>query len=261
VIECTHDHDYTFSITKLKTEAMITYFIITLLRKYFKNNSTHASRIRYYLKTAVKLLLPLLLCLLMLKSIGQQSTLEYDVLRNNKIIGHTVVTGIKTAGKVTYKVSAEIKVSFIKNFKAVSSEETVFENGIMVASFFSRSLNGEVKGKRNTVLLDSVYQIVEDGKKSFHKLGKINLNISGLYLNEPLNTRRIYSDNHRQWLKLTQIKSHSYRIDLPDGNHTLYHFENGICVSIDIYQTFFTARLVLINKDQARVNVPISASY
>ena len=161
-------------------------------------------------------------------------------MRNNKVIGHTVVTGIKTAGKVTYKVSAEIKVSFIKDFKAVSAEETVFENGIMVSSFFSRSLNGEVKGKRNTVLLDSVYQIVEDGKKSLHKLGKINLNISGLYLNEPLNTRRIYSDNHRQWLKITQIKAHSYRIDLPDGNHTLYHFENGICVSIDIYQTFFT---------------------
>lgn len=240
---------------------MITYFIIKLLRKYFKNNSIQAIRIRNFLKTAAKVLLPFLLCLLMLKTIGQQSTLEYDVLRNNKVIGHTVVTGIKRAGKVTYKVSAEIKVNFIKDFKAVSSEETVFENGIMVSSFFSRSLNGEVKGKRNTLLLDSVYQIVEDGKKSFYKLGKINLNISGLYLNEPLNTRRIYSDNHRQWLKITPIKVHSYRIDLPDGNHTLYHFENGICVSIDIYQTFFTARLVLINKDQARVNVPISSSY
>lgn len=240
---------------------MITYFIIKLLRKHFKSNPIQAIRIRNFLKTAAKVLLPFLLCLLMLKTIGQQSTFEYDVLRNNKVIGHTVVTGIKTAGKVTYKVSAEIKVSFIKDFKAISEEETVFENGVMVSSLFSRSLNGEVKGKRNTLLIDSVYQIVEDGKKSLHKLGKINLNISGLYLNEPLNTRHIYSDNHKQWLKIYQIKSHSYRIDLPDGNHTLYHFENGICVSIDIYQTFFTARLVLINKDQAKVTVPISASY
>jgi hypothetical protein len=197
----------------------------------------------------------------MLKTIGQQSTLEYDVLRNNKVIGHTIVTGIKTPGKVTYKVQAEIKVSFIKDFKAVSEEETVFENGVMVSSFFSRSLNGTVKGKRNTRLIDSVYQIVEDGHKSMHKLGKINLTITGLYLNEPLQTKQIYSDNHRQWLKIYQIKMHSYRIDLPDGNHTLYHFENGICVSIDIYQTLFTARLVLINRDQARINIPISSSY
>ena len=240
---------------------MITYFIIKLLRKHFKNNPIQAIRIRNFLKTTAKLILTFLLCLLMIKSIAQQATFEYDVFRNNKVIGRTVVTGIKTAGKVTYKVSAEIKVSFIKDFKAISEEETVFENGVMVSSLFSRSLNGEVKGKRNTLLIDSVYQIVEDGKKSLHKLGKINLNISGLYLNEPLNTRRIYSDNHRQWLKITPIKVHSYRIDLPDGNHTLYHFENGICVSIDIYQTFFTARLVLINKDQARVNVPISSSY
>ena len=94
-----------------------------------------------------------------------------------------------------------------------------------------------------------------------HNLGKINLTISSLYLNEPINTKRIYSDNHKQWLKLTEIKLHSYRLDLPDGNHTLYHFENGICVRIDIYQTFFTARLVMINKDQARINIPISSSY
>jgi len=240
---------------------MITLLIYKLLKKYLKKNTIQNLRIGQILKNAAKVLLPFLLCLLLLKSVGQQSTFEYDVIRNNKVIGRTLVTGIKTAGKVTYKVSAEIKVSFIKDFKAISEEETVFENGVMVSSFFSRSLNGEVKGKRNTRLIDSVYQIIENGNKSVHKLGKINLTISGLYLNEPLNTNRIYSDNHRQWLKLTQIKLHSYRLDLPDGNHTLYHFENGICVSIDIYQTFFNARLVLNNKDQARVNIPISSSY
>ena len=239
---------------------MITYFLIQLLRNYFKNKRVHAIRIRNFLKTASKLFLPLILCFLMFKSMGQQSIFEYEVLRNNKTIGQTVVTATKTAGKVTYKVSAEIKVSFIKDFNAISEEETVFENGIMVSSFFSRSLNGEVKGKRNTRLIDSVYQITENGNTSKHKLGKINLTISGLYLNEPLNTNRIYSDNHRQWLKLTQIKSHSYRLDLPDGNHTLYHFENGICVRIDIYQTFFNARLVLNNKDQAHIHIPISSS-
>jgi len=240
---------------------MITFLIYKLLRKYFNANITQVLRIKHYLKTAVKLLLTFLLCLLLLKSLGQQSTFEYEVIRNNKVIGHTVVTAIKKPGKVTYKVAAEIKVSFIKDFKAISEEETVFENGIMVSSLFSRSLNGEVKGKRNTRLMDTIYQIVENGNISMQQLGKINLNISGLYLNEPLQTRLIYSDNHRRWLKIYQIKMHSYRLDLPDGNHTLYHFENGICVRIDIYQTLFDARLVLVNKDQARVNIPISASY
>ena len=54
--------------------------------------------------------------------------------------------------------------------------------------------------------------------------------------------------------EINQIKPHSYRLDLPDGNHTLYHFENGVCVRIDITQTFFDAQLVLINKEQARAN-------
>ena len=240
---------------------MITYLLYRLLRKYVKKNAYQVLRIRHFLKTVTKLLLPILLCLLLLKSNAQESIFEYEVIRNNKVIGHTLVTAIKKPGRVTYKVAADISVSFIKDFKAVSEEETVFENGIMTSSFFNRSLNGEIKGKRKTQRIDSVYQIAEDGTKSFHKLGKINLTISSLYLNEPINTKRIYSDNHQQWLNLTEIKSHSYRLDLPDGNHTLYHFENGICVRIDIYQTFFNARLLLVNKDQARVNIPISSSY
>ena len=240
---------------------MITYLLYRLIRKYVKKNAYQVLRIRHFLKTVTKLLLPILLCLLLLKSNAQESIFEYEVIRNNKVIGHTVVTAIKKPGRVTYKVAADISVSFIKDFKAVSEEETVFENGIMTSSFFNRSLNGEIKGKRKTQRIDSVYQIVEDGTKSLHKLGKINLTISSLYLNEPINSKRIYSDNHQQWLNLTEIKSHSYRLDLPDGNHTLYHFENGICVRIDIYQTFFNARLLLINKDQARVNIPISSSY
>jgi len=240
---------------------MITYLLYKLLRNYLKKNAVQTIRIRHFIKTAAKLLLPILFCLLLLKSYAQESIFEYEVIRKNKVIGHTVVTAIKKPGKVTYKVAADISISFIKDFNAISQEETIFENGIMVSSFFSRSLNGEIKGKRNTRLIDSVYQIVENGKKSICNLGKINLTISSLYLNEPLNTNRIYSDNHKQWLKFTQIKAHSYRLDLPDGNHTLYHFENGVCVRIDITQTFFDAQLVLINKEQARANIPISSSY
>lgn len=240
---------------------MITYLIYKMIRKYLKANALQAIRIRHIFQIAFKLLLPLLLCLLLLKAVGQKSTLEYEVIRNNKVIGHTIVIGLKEPGKVTYQINAEIKVSIIKDFRAISNEETVFKNGIMVSSNFSRSLNGSVKGKRQTRLIDSIYQVVENGKISMHHLGRINLNISSLYLNEPIYTKRIYSDNHQQWLEIKQIKPHSYRLDLPDGNHTLYHFENGVCVRIDITQTFFNAQLVLINKDQARTNILISSSH
>ena len=40
---------------------MITYFLITLLRKHFKNNPIQAIRIRNFLKTAAKVLFPFLL--------------------------------------------------------------------------------------------------------------------------------------------------------------------------------------------------------
>ena len=121
---------------------MITYLIYKLLKKYLKTNSLQALRIRHIIQTAAKLLLPLLFCLLLLKSDAQESTLEYEVIRNNKVIGHTVVTALKGPGKVTYQMTADIKVSIIKDFRAISKEETIFENGIMVSSYFSRSLNG-----------------------------------------------------------------------------------------------------------------------
>ncbi len=240
---------------------MITYLLFKLLRRYLKNHTVHSIRIRHYIKTAAKLLLPIILCLLLLKSVGQQSTFEYEVIRNNKVIGHTIVTGNKTPGKVTYKVSAEINVSIIKDFKAVSEEETVFEKGIMISSLFSRTLNGENKGKRKTMLLDSLYQIENDGKKSIHHFGKINYTCSSLYLNEPLNRKYIYSDNHQTWLKITETKLHNYKLELPNGNYGMYQFENGICTRIDIYETFFNVSLKLISNNQARVNIPITSSY
>lgn len=240
---------------------MITYLLYRLLRKYFKNNAYQVLRIRHFLKTVTKLLLPILLCLLLIKSYSQESIFEYEVIRNNKVIGHTVVTAIKKPGRVTYKVAADISVSFIKDFKAVSVEETVFEKGLMISSIFSRSLNGENKGKRKTMLLDSMYQIENDGKKSIHHFGKINYTCSSLYLNEPLNRKYIYSDNHQSWLKIIEIKLHNYKLELPNGNYAIYQFENGICTRIDIYETFFNVSLTLISKDQARLGIPITSSY
>ena len=106
---------------------MITYLIYKLIRKYLKANALQAIRIRHIFQTAFKLLLPLLLCLLLLKAVGQKSTLEYEVIRNNKVIGHTIVIGLKEPGKVTYQINAEIKVSIIKDFRAISNEEKKYK--------------------------------------------------------------------------------------------------------------------------------------
>lgn len=240
---------------------MITFLLYKLLRQYLKKNNISARQFRQYLKNVAKVLLPAILCLLLLKTAAQQATYEYEVIRNNKVIGRTVVTGTKSTGKVTYNIIAEIKVNLIKDFIAVSEEETVFEKGVMVYSSFSRSLNGVSKARKKIRRMDSVYESDDDGKKQLLKLGKVNHTIGSLYLNEPINTNQIFSDNYQRWLKISQVKPHSYRLTLPDGNYTIYHYESGVCVNIDIYQTFYSVRLSLISQPRPRVNIPISSSF
>ena len=192
---------------------------------------------------------------------AQESTFEYEVFRNNKIIGHTVVNGIKSSGKVTYRVSSEIRLTIIKEFIFRSFEETVFEKGVMTFSSVQRTLNGQKKSDRTTRLINQVYQVVnEEENKRFHSVLVMHCTNS-LYLNEPVNQGQIYSEHYQQWLNISPVNAHSYKLTLPDGNYTFYHYQNGICNKIEIYQTFYNASLKLRNQGQERMNIPISSSY
>lgn len=240
---------------------MITYLLYKLIEKYLNNNSLSVTKARKVLKKMIRVFVTLMLCIVMFQSFAQESIFEYEMIRNNKVIGYTIVRGKQVKGKVTYRISSVIRINLLKDFLIKADEEAVYEKGIMVSSSVLRTINGDIKEKNQTRLIDSIYQIEEDGKKKQIKIGLVNQSIFSLYLNEPIGKKLIYSDNYHRWLQINPIGLHSYKITLPDGNYTHYHFHNGICTRIDIYQTLFNLSLNLKNRDQARVNVPISASY
>jgi hypothetical protein len=239
---------------------MITYLLYKLVRKFLANQPGHVRNVMQYLKSAFKVLLVILSSLSFLNSPAQEFTLAYEMTRNSKIIGSTVVKTMRAADKVTYRINTDIRFNLIKDFHGSAIEETVFEKGIMVSSFVHRTLNGETKSKKKTRLIDSVYQVEIDGKMYRLNLGPVNHTISSLYLNEPINTRRIFSDTQQRWLEITPVKPHIYKIVLPDGNYTIYHFRNGICYRIDIFQTLVNLRLMLINESQYTLNTPLISS-
>ena len=213
------------------------------------------------LRLARKFIACLLTCFIMLISFAQESTFEYDVIRNNKVVGHSVVTGIKSSGKVTYRVSSEFRLTMIKEFIFRSVEETVFEKGVMTFSSVRRTLNGQTKSKRSTRLINQVYHIDnEEDSKKLHSVLVMHCTNS-LYLNEPVNQGQIYSEHFQQWLNISPVNVHSYKLTLPDGNYTFYHYQNGVCIKIEIYQTFYNASLKLRNNEQERMNIPISSSF
>lgn len=240
---------------------MITYLFFKLIKTYLKKNSLQVVKARQILKKLISVFVAILLCFILFQSFAQESIFEYEMIRNNKVIGQTKVSGKQVKGKVTYRISSEIRISFLKDFLIRADEEAIFEKGVMVSSSVLRTINGSIKEKNKTRLIDSIYQIEEDGKKKQIKIGLVNQSIFSLYLNEPTGKRLIYSDTYQKWLQIIPIGLHSYKIMLPDGNYTHYHFQNGICTRIDIYQTLFNLSLNLKNRDQAQVNIPISASY
>jgi hypothetical protein len=66
-----------------------------------------------------------------------------------------------------------------------------------------------------------------------------------LYSTEPTSVSQVYSDSFEQFIAIQKTADHKYKIELPDGNHNNYYYENGILSKVDINSTFYSASIQL----------------
>lgn len=93
--------------------------------------------------------------------------------------------------------------------------------------------------------MGSVYHSQKEGKELQLKPAPILYNMSSLYLVEPIKIRKVYSDVFQEFLEIITLAPHHYKIRLPDGNYNEYFYKNGICKTIKVHNTLFSARLEL----------------
>ncbi len=188
----------------------------------------------------------LFLMLMKLASLkAQDQQLQYNIVKNGKIIGWTKLVKTINSNQVDIKLQSEVKTRFVFQFIVKALEEAQFENGNLIYTSQFRKLNSDVKENKTMKLTSRGYELYKDNRIQSLSLPAVRQHMLNLYFQEPSAGARIYSDSFQQLLQVERIGEGAYKIKLPDGNSCSYYYHGGRCTNIKIDHRFYSAELML----------------
>jgi len=191
--------------------------------------------------------LSLLVGLFSLKTIvnAQEKILEYTIKRNGDVVGNIRFSHGIAGSRTVLTLESEVNTRSIFNFKVKAKEETIFDKGIMTWSSIFRKLNGNVKVDKKTRANGNTYTVYKGNRTETLNNYPICYNMLSVYICEPVNIIKVYSDNFQQQIDIQKIVDHHYKIKFPDGNYNEYFYTEGICSKIDIHHRLYSASIEL----------------
>jgi hypothetical protein len=228
---------------------MVPALLYLLFRKYL---AKHWPRLRVKLasipvtKNFLLLFAFIVLLLLKLSSLkAQEKQLDYEVVRNGKVIGWTKLVKTTTDQQVGIKLNSEVKTRFVFQFVAKAMEEVVFNNGQLVYTSQFTKLNGDVKEDKSMRWTARGYEVYKGKDTQPLSFSLLHAHMLGLYFEEPRQGEKIYSDRFQQLLDVHKIAGGGYRINLPDGGSCTYYYQHGVCTEVKIDQRLYSAEMRL----------------
>ncbi|HET6722958.1 MAG TPA: DUF6134 family protein, partial [Chitinophagaceae bacterium] len=176
---------------------------------------------------------------------SQEKKLEYNIKRNGDIVGSIHFIQRVAGSRTVLTMESEVNTRFIFNFKAKAKEEAIYDNGIMTWSSVFRKLNGSVKADKKTKAVGNAYTIYKGNKTEIVKNYPIRYNMLSIYITEPIDVSKVYSDNFQQQIDIQKIAIHHYKIKFPDGNYNEYYYTNGVCSKVEIHHSMYRATIEL----------------
>jgi len=176
---------------------------------------------------------------------AQQKRLEYNIKRNGDLVGTIIFTHGITSNRTVFTMESEVNTRFIFNFKAKAREEAIYDDSILTWSSVYRKLNGNVKVDKKTKANGNVYTVYKGSKTETLNNYPIRYNMLSIYVIEPLNIPKVYSDNFQQQLDIQKIADHHYKIKFPDGNYNEYFYTGGVCSRVEVHHTMYSATIEL----------------
>ena len=194
----------------------------------------------------MRLLSMIIVLVLIASNLGAQDRkLTYNVVRNGNVIGTLDLVESISNNSIHFLLSSDVKTRFIFTFTVKAREESIYKDGIMIYSSVYRNSNGKIKINKQTRFEGGIYQVSNKGETSQMKIDPIHYNFHGLYLFEPKQLSVVYSDNFGKYMPIIKMPNNKYKVALPDGNYNYYYYKDGICQKVELYNTLYTAQLVL----------------
>jgi hypothetical protein len=223
---------------------MIPTLVIWLLKKfwpYIKENKYKGE----YKKASKTIVIIIIALFFSIRLNAQQQLSQYYVFYKGNNIGKMILKQTKKNDLLTIEIASNIHMRIIKAINVNVREDYYYNSGQLIHSSIWRQVNGTEKINRQTDFYGNLYHLTTEGKKSILKEETISYNLTKLYLSEPVNIQQVYSDNFQQFLSIINIGNHSYKLQLPGNDYNIYSYENGICKSIEVHNTFYTIQMKL----------------
>lgn len=166
--------------------------------------------------------------------------LQYDVIRNNKVIGHMQAIRTSKGSFTEYLTESSVKVSLVVELAIYTKVTGIFGQGQLISGSVIRRVNSSNKVNATILWQKDKYVIEEDGEK-MTLTEKIPYSSACLMHVEPAGLTRIFSEANKKFIPIRQLKPHQYELQLPDGNKNFYNYADGICVSAEVNTTLSKA--------------------
>lgn len=181
-------------------------------------------------------------------SIGQVIVQQFSVIHDDRVVGSTSVT--RTGGEKNYTIRLQFNATIdfvVKTIILVGQEQALFENGMLKYASILRKSNEKIKVDKSVRRKDSSSYIAYDGEESKSlPITEIRANLLNLLFLEPYDHQKIFSDNLQQFVYVTEISPHIYKIPGKHESYNTYSYHNGVCTSILLNSSLIT--LVLKRK-------------
>lgn len=222
------------------------YLLFKKLRKIrpiIKQGRNYSGTVIYSYRLLACMLMILLLISIALSA--QKQTRNYKIMRKNSEIGWLTIERQTDSNATTITMTSQVKIRFLITYESYSKEISRFTNGKLQHSYYYRKTNGSLKADRHTYLVGSNYEVHENPEKKTLNIPPVAYNTLCMYFQEPVNIKKVYSDNHQRVLDIEKKSDGGYSITSPDGTTNTFYYWHGGCYKVKIDHSFYSAVLYL----------------
>lgn len=157
----------------------------------------------------------------------KDSSLYYDIIVRNKVVGSLKASQITKGPKTTYRSFTSIKSHIIKDITVNYKYEVTFVNLLLQKADGHISVNEKPHAETSTIWNNSGYKIVKDQEESSLN-DAIEYATILLYFKEPTDVHNCYSEQDGTMNTIVSLGNHSYKKINSKGKENTYYYKNGI---------------------------------
>ncbi|MFS4416450.1 DUF6134 family protein [Maribacter sp. 2307ULW6-5] len=173
------------------------------------------------------LILVIFLILLDGNSDPKDSSLYFDIVVKNKVVGSLKASQITKGSKTTYQSFTSIKTHIIKDIKVNYEYDVTFDNFLLQKADVHITVNDKPHAETSTLRNNAGYKIVKNQKESSLD-ESIEYATILLYFKEPAKISSCYSEQDGTMNTIVSMGNNSYKKINAKGKENSYYYKNGV---------------------------------